>query len=160
MNNIKLLISGHQDLANLGLVIKDEFLNDNIINNYIDHNDYNNRSQVSAFSTLVKYGTHLKTIDGLNNDPNYIYLDNTTRNLNLNTNELLGIVTSSAVIPRKVPFSIYGILISQNITINYFKSCTTHKWKEKENNNNNPIDLCNDNNVIKGYELIDEHLHI
>lgn len=157
-NNIKLLISGHQDFANLGLVIKDEFLNENYISNYIDHDhhDYKKRYEIDIYSSQVKYESHLKTID-LNNDSND--LDNTTKKLNLNTNQLLGIVTSSAVISRKLPFSIYGILNSQNITMNYFKSCTTHTWTYEERNNRDPIYLCNDNDVIKGIDLIENYFN-
>jgi len=157
-NNIKLLISGHQDFANLGLVIKDEFLDENYISNYIDHEDYKKSYEINTFSHLVKYESHLKTIEGLNNNSNDMSSDNTTINLNLNTNEILGIVTSSAVIPRNVPFSIYGILNSQNITMNYFKSCTTHTWINKNYNNRNPIALCNDEDEIKGYDLIQNNL--
>ena len=153
-NNIKLLISGHQDFANLGLVIKDEFLDEN----YIDHEDYKKSYEINTFSHLVTYESHLKTIEGLNNNSNDMSSDNTTINLNLNTNELLGIVTSSAVIPRNVPFSIYGILNSQNITMNYFKSCTTHTWINKDYNNRNPIALCNYEDKIKGFDLIQNNL--
>ena len=145
-NNIKLLKSGHQDFANLGLVINE---------NYTTHNDYADSYVIDKYSKKVTYESYLLTIKSLKDDKS---LDNTTKKLNLNTNQLLGIVTSSAVISRKLPFSIYGILNSQNITMNYFKSCTTHTWTYPGGNTRDPIHLCNDNDVIKGNDLIENYI--
>jgi hypothetical protein len=161
-SNVKLLISGHQDLANLGLIIKDGHIDNP---KYSDHKDYVHIFKNELYN--YEFDSHLKTMTELNNisaninffiESEDMLFDNTTRSLNLNTNELQGITLSSAVITRHVPFSMYGILDSNsNITIKYFRSCSTYLWVENgKYNNKNSVHLCD--KQIKGHNLIEQYM--
>lgn len=125
--NIKMVISGHQDQVNLGLIVKDGVENDN----YVDNLYYYNKS-------ILEKGTKLKTHQMLTSSN----IDNqVTKEIELPVEELIGLTLSSATISKGLNFSIYGILKNPTIKLYAFDSCSTISYYNKGVTDR--VELCN-----------------
>ena len=107
-HNIKMIISGHQDLENLGLILNfDKF-----------------SEPINKFYQTSDEGTSFKTLTSIKSS-----YENNIKNGSdiIETKDVLALIISSATISRGLPYSIYGVLKNENeIYIEWFTSCNTH----------------------------------
>ena len=114
-HNIKMVISGHQDLENLGLILR--------FGKYSEPVDKNYR--------VTDKGTSFKTLSSIKHS----YQQKIKNGSDIiETKDLLALTISSATISRSLPFSIYGVLKNDNqINIEWFTSCNTQYLFDKSN---------------------------